>query len=147
MTRTEVRAFIKSGCEAVSVNYPFNSGRLTEFNSQLNNTYPYLWLESLKTSVSLTTTQMPFDNWEISIFIAKLDKMDSLPIQYESIVDDCDLIAQKLVYQLNQAVEGFKLSILDNITREPFIKEKHVDCISGVNLSFTLGVPDTTNVC
>jgi len=147
MTRAEVRTFIKSGVTALSLAYRFNSGRISEFNSGRSNDYPFLWLESLMAGGDFTEgTQMPVDEWDIKIHIAKKDSVDSKAEQYEAIIDECDLIAQKLKYQLNQVVSGYKTALISSITREPFIK-KHADNTTGVILSFTLIVPDQTDVC
>jgi hypothetical protein len=86
-----------------------------------------------------------------------LDKSDSRQEDYEPIIDACDQIARKLIWQYNQILYGstgvstanqtaYKLISLDGVSREPFIKQ-HADCLTGVILSFTLIIPDTTDVC
>lgn len=146
MTRREVKAFIKSGVSALTPSIRFNTGRITEFNSQRSNDYPYIWLETIGNTGDFNDNQMPIDDWEPVIHIAKKDAVDSSPEQYEEIIDQCDEIAQKLKYQLNQVVSGYKLVTLTSFSREPFVK-KFADCLSGVTLSFTLTSPDKTNVC
>lgn len=146
MTRTEVRALFKSAVDLLSPAVQFNSGRISEFTSQANKSYPFVWLEPLQVSTEFTTIQSPIDSWECVAHIAKQDKMDSLPVQYEAIVDECDLIAQKLIHNLNQVVSGYKLITISGVTREPFIK-KISDATSGVIISFTLISDDKTNVC
>lgn len=146
MKRREIKAFIKSGVDALSPSIRFNTGRLTEFNSQRSNEYPYIWLETIGNTGDFTANQLPVDDWEPVIYIAKKDAVDSSPEQYEEIIDQCDEIAQKLKYQLNQVVEGYKLVTLSGFAREPFVK-KFADCLSGVMLSFTINSPDQTNVC
>lgn len=146
MTREEVRAFIKSGFEALSKVVPFGNGRLTEFNSHRSNTYPSGWLESLSATTALTESNLPYDDWNIVIHIAEKDFAGSKPEQYEAIVDRCDLIAQQLVKKYNAIVTGYKLVTLSSIERNPFI-HKQADDTTGVILSFTLTAPDTTNVC
>lgn len=145
MTRAEVRIFIESGIEALTPVIQFGNGRITEFNSDRSKEYPFAWLESLKTSTTLVNS-VPFDDWEVNIHIAKKDKADSSPTEYEAIVDECDMIAQSLVKKYNDVVTGYKLVELSGINREPFIK-KHADETTGVILSFTLKAPDKTDVC
>lgn len=148
MTRTEVRSFVESGVTALNsdgVTLEFDNGRITEFNSDRSNEYPFAWLEPLTTTPELINS-VPYDNWNIIIHIAQKDSIDSVQSQYETIVDECDLIAQKLVKKFNDVVSGYKLVQIQNMSREPFYK-KHADCLSGVILSFTLNVPDTTNLC
>lgn len=156
MKREEVRAFLKAGADAIPTD--FDSGRLTEFNSKRDNAYPFSWVESLRTSTNFQTSgSMLIDNWEVVIHIAMLDKADSLQNDYELIVDACDTIARKLIWQYNQILYGssntstanqtaYKLITMDGVSREPFIKQ-HADCLTGVILSFTLIVPDRTDVC
>lgn len=148
MTRTEVRSFVESGVTALNsdgVTLEFDNGRITEFNSDRSNEYPFAWLEPLTTTPELINS-VPYDNWNIIIHIAQKDSIDSVQSQYETIVDECDLIAQKLVKKFNDVVSGYKLVQIQNMSREPFYK-KNADCLSGVILSFTLNVPDTTNLC
>lgn len=139
MKREEIRAFLKAGVDAVASNIKFNSGRITEFNSSRNNEYPYVWSEPL----SITG-----NNWQVIIHIAKKDKIDSLPEQYETLIDECDLIAQQLLSQYRLQLTGYDKLVIDpaNPTREPFI-HRHADDTSGVVLSFEIQDFDPTNVC
>lgn len=148
MKRSEVRDFVESGVTALNadgVTLQFDNGRVSEFNSQRSNEYPFAWMEPLTTSPEIINS-VPYDNWEVIIHIAQKDAMDSVQSQYESIVDSCDEIGQKLIKKFNDVVSGYKLVTIQNTSRVPFYK-KHADCLSGVVLSFTLNVPDTTNLC
>jgi hypothetical protein len=146
MKRSEVRAFIKSGVDAIAPSIPFNSGRISEFNSERSNEYPFIWLESLSSSVELLDSGLPYDAWSIALHIAKKDAAGSSPAEYETIVDQCDFIGQQLVKQYNAIVSGYTTVTLDGITRDPFI-HRHADDLTGIILSFTLNAPDTTNLC
>jgi len=145
MTREQVRTFIESGINLLSTNLQFNSGRISEFNSEPDKSMPYAWLESLSVTTDIPK-QTPIDNWSVIIHIAQKDLMDSLPVRYEAIVDQADYIAQQLQKKYNAEVSGFKLITMDGISREPFIK-KHADCLTGVIFSFSLIAPDTANLC
>lgn len=140
MKREEIRAFLKAGVDAVASNIKFNSGRISQFASELNKTYPYVWSEPLSISGN---------NWSVNILIAKLDKMDSLPEQYERLVDECDLIAQQLLSQYKIQLTGYDNLFIDptNPERNPFIKLNSPDCTTGVRLSFEIQDFDPTNVC
>lgn len=146
MKREEIRALINSAVQATNSSYRFNSGRITEFNSNRSNDYPYIWLEPLSRSTELNAAQMPFDDWNCIIHIANLDEPGSPPETYEPIIDECDLIGKKIIYNLNQVVSQFNLVTLTGINSEPFI-QNHADRTSGVILTFTLNSPDSTNVC
>lgn len=147
MTRSEVRDFIESGVNELIPTPEFGSGRVSEWNSKLNKSFPSVWLESLSTDTALTATlNTPFDSWNVSLHIGKLDKPDSTADQYETIVDECDLMAQKLITLYNQLITGYSLLTIENIGREPFIK-RHADCITGVLLTFNLVAADTTDTC
>ena len=147
MKRSETRALIQSAVHALTQTIQFNSGRISEFSSEADKSYPYVWLEPLSVDTDLNQNQMPIDSWAILLHVAKLDSMDSLPVQYEAIVDECDFIAQKFIYKLNQVVDGYKLITIESVNREPFIKAKSADCTSGVTVSFTLVSADQTDVC
>lgn len=147
MKRSEVRQFVKSAVNELSVSVQFNSGRLTEFNSTLNKGFPYVWLEPLQASPALIANNFqPIDTWTAIIHIAKLDKADSTEDQYEGIVDECDYLAQRLTNIINNNLEDSKDITLSAISRVPFIK-KHADCLTGVILTLTLVIPDRTDVC
>jgi hypothetical protein len=144
MKRSEVRAFIESGVTALGTNIPFGSGKITDFNSKRDNTYPTVWLETIEVDPELTDTGLPIDDWLINLHICQKDLLDSLPLQYEGIIDQCDEIAQKLIYKYNRVVEGTDLITISGYSRTPFIK-KHADDLTGVLLSFTITAPDKTD--
>lgn len=146
MTRSEVRRFIESAFEQLETRLPFGSGRITEFNSERGNEYPMGWLESLSVSSVPSAISATIDTWTILIHIAKKDAIDSAPVQYERIIDDCDYIAQELIRLYNAVVSGHKLITMTGVGRQPFIK-LHADCLTGVILSFSLVAPDKTSFC
>ncbi len=146
MNRSEVRAFVKSGVDYLNQSIPFNSGRITEFNSEASKEMPYVWLESLSVSPTVNTYGAPQEDWTITLHVANLDKMDSSASEYEDIIDGCDLIAQELTKVYNDLLTNSKLVTLDSLNRDPFIK-KHADCLTGVILSFTLQTWDTSSFC
>ena len=146
MTRSEVRTLINDAVDALAQSTAFNAGRITEFNSQPGKTYPFAWLETLKDSPDLTAQQLPISNWDCLLIIAKKDETDSLPVQYEALIDACDEIAKKIAVKINLVIQGYKLITLTGQHFEPFVK-KLADCTSGIEYSFVLSVPDTTNRC
>ena len=145
MTREQVRTYIEDGINLLSTNLGFGSGRITEFNSERSNDYPFAWLESLSVSSDIPN-QTPIDTWSINIRIAQKDALDSMPEQYESLIDKSDYIAQQLQKKYNAEVSGFKLIKMEGMSRTPFVK-KHADILSGVDFSFNLIAPDTANFC
>lgn len=146
MKREEVRDLIGSAINALSEKVSFNSGRISEFNSERENEYPFAWLESLSRETSFNENQMPFDDWGCIMHFVKLDQPGSPPEDYEHLVDECDLLAKQFIYQLNQVVSGSNIITLSGLTSDPKI-QKHADRTSGVILSFTLNIPDLTDVC
>jgi|GEM_PF-5494442 len=145
MKRSEVRVFLEDGVNLLAPACNFRTGRLSEFNSERDKTYPYAWLYELEVSTSLSNGRS-VDTWSCTIRIAKLDTADSLPDQYEAIVDDCDYIAQQLIKYYDQDLDDSVLVLLSGITRPPFVKE-HADCTTGVDLKFTLEITDKTTIC
>lgn len=137
MKRSEIRAYIKSGVDTLSPSIKFNSGRISEFSSGRNNEYPFVWLESLSSTPEVTESGKTFDNWSVALHIAKLDKADSTPEQYEALVDDCDYIAQQLWSQYNTILSDSNKLILTGADRQPFI-HKHADNTTGVILTFNI---------
>lgn len=156
MTRYQIRLFLQAGADAVKVY--FDAGRLTEFNSMKDKGFPFSWVEELKPKTTFGGSGASLiDDWSVKIRIAKLDKPDSIQDQYESIVDDCDDIARKLIWQYNIVLQTssnittanqdlYKLVTLSDVSRDPFYKWG-ADPLTGVDLSFTLNSPDKTDVC
>jgi hypothetical protein len=145
MKRSEVRAFIKKGVNAITPVLTFSEGLITDFNADVNRGLPTVHhiLESNDTDL---TESVPSDNWKIRLIIANLDKQDSAAEVYEDIVDHCDEVAQKLIYKYRNIIEGYKLVTMDGINRKKFVK-KHAVCLTGIELTFNLHAPDKTNVC
>lgn len=145
MNRSEVRAFLEAGVNELTPALEFGAGLITDFNSIRSHTYPSAWQVTASVNVEAEFSA-PIASWDIQLVIGQKDRMDSSPQEYEAILDECDTIAQKLIYQYRNIVSGYKLTTMNGITREPFVK-KHADCLSGVILSFTLVSPDQTDVC
>ena len=145
MTREEVRNFLGLGIDLLT-DVTYGSGRVSEWNSNRNRSYPMCWIAQIEASTELINNAMPYDDWSIQIHIAKKDQQDSLEEQYESLVDDCDYMAQQLIRYYNQVVTNHHLITISGIRRPRFVK-KNADCLTGVILSFSLRAPDTTNLC
>jgi len=146
MTRSELRTFIENGVETISPSCYFQTGRITELNSTKDITFPFIWLISPETSLDIVNNIAPFDNWSIELHIGKKDAQDSLYNDYERIVDECDLIARKLMKKYNDIIDGYATATISGTGITPFIK-RHAHCSTGVVLSFTLNAPDTTSFC
>lgn len=146
MTRAEVREFIKTGVDLITPPVEFGSGEINDFNSDRSHKYPSVWFPISPMSGDNAQAGAPVDDWDITLIVAQKDAMDSNPEQYEDIIDHCDELAQKLMYNYNKIVSGYKLVTLSNRKREPFVK-KYADCITGVELTFTIHAPDQTNLC
>lgn len=147
MTREDVRNFIKSGVDYLNQSIPFNSGRLTEFNSNRSNEYPYIWLETLSHAEDITTNSGPnVHNWNVTLRIVVKDAIDSYPDQYEALIDQTDVIAQKLKKVYDQKLQSSKLVTMTGLTYDPVIKV-HADCVTGTDLSFTLETYDNSKLC
>ena len=146
MKRSEIRTFLNEGVNALTPVVEFGSGRPSEFAPIRTHVYPAVWQNIKPVDVEITNSA-PLDKWEIELVIAQKDLIDSLPEQYEEIIDTADFIAQKLIYQYRNVTTGYKLLTLESVSRTPFVKALSPDCISGVTLAFTLKVADQTNVC
>jgi hypothetical protein len=138
MKRSEVKDFIQSGAELLNI--PFETGRITEFNSSRSNTYPFIFLESINVLTSMSYS-LPTDTWKIRIHVAYKDAVDSKMDQYENLIDDADDVAKSLVKRYNDILTNYNLVTISGISRTPFIK-KHADCLTGVLLAFDLIAQD-----
>ena len=141
MKRSEIRQFIKNGVNSIVPVLDYSEGQIADWNAQRSNIYPGVLL-ILETS----DTDIPIDTWNVKLIIANKDALDSTPDDYESIIDKCDEIAQRLVYKYRAIISGYKLLTIESIKRKKFIK-KYADCLTGIELSFSLIGQDKTNVC
>lgn len=147
MKRSSVRAFVKTGVDSITPTLEFGAGLVTDFNSIRSHDYPATWLVQEKVDSEELSKSAPQDAWPIKLIIGQKDSPDSKPGFYEDIVDTCDEIAQKLTYKYRAVVSGYKLITMTGISRQKFIK-KYADCITGVELSFTINAPDQSDfVC
>jgi hypothetical protein len=146
MKRSEVKTFIEAGVTALGQSVGFGTGRLSEFNKERSNEYPTAWLETLEVNPDITESGLVMDTWQINLHILKKDDISSSTDQYEEIIDQCDEIAQKLIYKYNHIISGYATATIDGYSRTPFIKD-HADVLTGVLLQFTLTAPDTTDHC
>lgn len=138
MKRSEVKDFIQSGAELLNI--PFETGRISEFNSSRSNTYPFIFLESLSVNTAISYS-LPTDTWSVRLHIAFKDSIDSKMNQYEDLIDQADDIGKSLVKRYNDILINYNLVTISGITRVPFIK-RHADCLTGVVLTFTLIAQD-----
>jgi hypothetical protein len=146
MKRTEVKDFIQAGINALDAGIAYSIGRISEFNSNRTLSYPHTNLSPLQVSTSITDSGLPYDAWTVTLDIGKKDAPDSSSDQYETLVDECDEIAQELIKKYNDIVSGYKTVTITGISRDPMIK-KNADCITGVTLKFTINAPDNSNWC
>lgn len=140
MTRAEVKEFIQSGAELLQI--PFDTGRISEFNSNRTNTYPFVFLETVSSQTTLTNS-LPTDTYAIKIHVLSKDWIDSSNADYEALIDQADIVAQRLIKRYNDILSNYNLVTINSISRVPFIK-KHADCLTGVLLSFNLLTQDTS---
>jgi len=144
MTRSEVREFLGQGTAVLSEVVKFNSGQVSDFNSEKDKPYPYVWLESL--SMTETVEANKNQTWNIVLHIAFKDSLDSKPEQYESLKDKADAIAAKLSDIYDRGLKKSKLITMPSRSREPFHK-RHADVLTGVILSFDLNTPSGSVFC
>lgn len=149
MKRVEVREFLEAGVNELTPALDFGSGRVSDFNpvSAKSGGFPRVWQVIAPVNSEHTPAGAPIDTWSIELLIAGKDDMGSTPEQFELIIDDCDEIAQKLIYKYRNIVDGYKLAFITGISREPFVKLNGAAVMSGVKLTFTLTAPDRTDVC
>lgn len=145
MKRSEVRTFIRDGVNSITPVLDYWEGDIQDFNAQRSNEYPGVLL-ILDEDTTTLTQSAPQDQFSIKLIIANIDRLDSNPEVYEAIVDSCHEIAHKLIYKYRNIIEGYKLVTLESIQRKRFVK-LHADCLTGIELSFTINAPDKTDVC
>lgn len=148
MKRSEIRDFLKNGVTKINPSLHFGSGRISEWVSAGNKNFKQVWWESnVEASVELANQTLPVTTHNIRLHIAGQDKADASATDYEAVIDDCDYIAQQLIYQYNQVIEDHAQVSIEGISREPFVKKYGNPVMSGVTLSFNLRGPDKTKLC
>lgn len=146
MTRKEINDFVAAAVMAINPQMSYDRGRISEWNSNRSNEYTSVWLETYGAEGDITEQALPIDSWALRIHVGKLDKPGSSPKEYESIVDESDEIAQKLVFQMNNIIAGYKLATISRFSRDPFI-HRNADNVTGVLLTLTITDPATKSRC
>ena len=143
MKRSEIRALLKAGVDSLTPILQYWDGELSDWNAQRDNRYPGVLSILEETDSKYADNMAPLDTWPVKLLICKIDKMDSTPNVYEDIIDNCDEVAQKLIYYFRNNSGVYDIS---TAKRKRFIK-KHADCLSGIELSFSIQTNDKTRVC
>jgi len=146
MTRKQINDFVASAVLAINPQMSYGRGRLSEWNSIRSNEYTSVWNETYGSDGEITELALPIDGWSLRIHVGKLDKPGSSPEEYEAIVDEADEIAQKLVFQMNNVISGYKLATISGFSRTPFI-HRNADNVTGILLTLTIIDPATTSRC
>lgn len=144
MTRAEVRAFIKAGVDALEKVAEFRNGMISDFNSEPDKPYPYVWLESLARTEEVANVKL--QTWNVVIHIAFKDELPSKPEVYEGLKDKADAIASQLCDIYDRGLRKSSLVTMPTRNIEPFHK-RHADVTTGVILSFDLNTPSNTVFC
>lgn len=151
MTRSEIRTFIEDGAKLITPQVSFGEGRRSEVHT-MNNEAQDVIVWRMTTTGEEAGSQItqgqgnPFDSWPIQVYVLKKDRLDSKPSEYEELIDDCDLIAKKLIAKYQITVTNWDLVMIEDIGRAPIIKQFDVP-LTGVLLTFTITSPDKTDVC
>lgn len=146
MKRSEVREFLKAGVDAIDPVLEFGSGIISDFNIKPDKTFPQVWFELSEIGGTNPVASTPQDEFEVKLWIMRLDQSGSAPLQYEPLIDQCDYVAQQLMDQYNRLISGYKLVTLTRRKRTPMLK-KFAACMTGVLLTFIINAPDKTNLC
>ncbi len=144
MNRSEVRAFIKAGVDALEKVAEFRNGMISDFNSEPGKPYPYVWMESISRTEDVATNKQ--QTWNVVLHVAFKDAMDSKPEVYEGLKDKADAIAGQLCDIYDRGLRKSYLVTMPTRNIEPFHK-RHADCLTGVILSFDLQTPSNTVFC
>jgi len=144
MTRSEVRSFLEQGTAVLSEVVKFNSGQVSDFNSEKDKPYPYVWLESLSMTETMEANKQ--ETWNVVLHIAFKDSLDSKPEQYEALKDKADAIAAKLSDIYDRGLKKSRLITMPSRSRNTFHK-RHADVLTGVILSFDLNTPSGSVFC
>jgi hypothetical protein len=136
---------VEAATKALSNVAKFRSGVQSDFNSEKNKPYPYVWLESLSRSETVPNGKK-LEEWNVNIRIAYIDKMDSKPEAYEKLKDQADDIASKLCDIMDRGLHKSNLVTMPTRQINPFHKQ-HADCLTGVDLTFALVTPAGSVFC
>jgi hypothetical protein len=146
LNRSEVRAFIKAGVDALEKVAEFRNGMISDFNSDPNKPYPYVWMESLGRTETRNIPNSKQETWNVVLHVAFKDTMDSKPEVYEALKDKADAIAGQLCDIYDRGLKKSSLVTMPTRNIEPFHK-RHADVLTGVILSFDLITPTSTFFC
>jgi hypothetical protein len=156
MGHKDVRLFIQDIAESLRDDVKFGYGLISDFNQIRDKEYPYIWLEPLRSTVTIAEDNIGFfETYSIGLLFYKFDEMDSTEEQYKLILDDVDDLVQRFIRKIHEDNKDdyntpIKLTTwntrIENINKQTAIKVL-ADVLTGFGLTFDLTVPDQFNYC
>lgn len=156
MSHRSVVQLLKDTAEMLEDRMQFGYGRTSDFNVKRDKQYPFIWLDPLNASptYSVNSTENYIKSWSVRMLFYQLDSEDSVPKEYQTILDEMDIYVDKYINLLNQvylkANERARVIpdpiVITGITQDQFVKAT-ADILTGWIVTFTLTVPDQFDYC
>lgn len=151
MSHRSVRLLIEAAAKSLSDDIQFGYGRRSDFNQSGDKSYPYVWLLPLTASQVIPTTDKPrTKTWSIVLVVITLDQSDSVPKQFDSLLDDMDDLVDRLVFRIDdwyRTTDDIVGTLtITNVNQVSIIKDD-ADIHTGWLLSFQMTVSDDFSYC
>lgn len=149
MSHKSVVALIQDTVSKLGDGIEFGHGRTSDFNIQGNKAKTIVWLDPLNAQPTYTVNGVSNfqKTWNINIIFYQKDTTDSLPKQYNHILDTTDTLVDKFVNLINLLDDDlYDFLVLSGINQQSFVKvTAHI--LTGWILTFNLTVPDSFDYC
>jgi len=144
-----IRLLIKDTAKGLGDDIEFEYGRTSDFNiTASSKRYPFINLDPLSAIPEYTVNGVSnyMKRWLCSMAFYGKDQADSVPDEYEKILDDSDALVDKFLNNLNTYSLQADTIIISNVNQQAFIKTTAA-ILTGFVLTFQIQQTDQFDYC
>lgn len=149
MSHKGIRLLIKDTAESLGDDIEFMYARTSDFDQAASSKrYPFINLDPLSAIPEYTINGVSnyMKRWLCSMAFYGKDQADSVPEQYEKILDDTDALVDNFLNKLNFYSLQSDSIIISNVNQQPFVKATAA-ILTGFILTFQVQQSDQFNYC
>lgn len=149
MSHKGIRLLISDIVQSLGDDIEFMYARTSDFNlAASEKRYPFVNLDTLAAIPEYTVNgvQNYMKRWICSMAFYGKDQAESVPEQYEKILDDSDDLVDKFLNKLNFYSLKSDEIVISNVNQQPFVKATSA-ILTGFILTFQIQQTDQFNYC
>lgn len=148
MSHNSVVALIKDTVSRLGEDIEFGHGRTTDFNIKGHKADTIVWLDPLNAQPTYTVNGASNyqKTWNVNLIFYQVDKPDSVPNEYNKILDTTDNLVDRFINDINFFINDSDFILLTGINQQSFVKvTAHI--LTGWIVTFNLVVADSFDYC